>query len=173
LKLVGPWPDPVYEARVRKQIQESGLTDAVQILGKVSDEELHRQYATNQVFCLMSSCESFGIPAAESMCFGTPVVSTNCCAISEVCATAGLFGPVGDAAWTADALDRALTDNQQWQIWSDNAVERAARLTWEKCARAFRKIPELVGESLREEPESEFETGHVADDAFQARLSSH
>ncbi len=152
LKLVGPWPDANYERQIRERIQSSGLSDAVHILGKVSDEELHRLYATNQVFSLMSTCESFGIPAAEAMCFGTPIVSTDCCAIAEICAPAGQFGPPGDPEWTANALDRALTDNEQWQTWSDNAVQRADMLTWEKCATAFRRIPELVGERLRTDP---------------------
>lgn len=148
LKLVGPWPDQNYENKVRELITQFNLTDSVQIRGKVSDEELHRLYATHQVYCLMSSCESFGIPAAEAMCFGTPVISTDCCAISEICQPAGLFGPVSDPEWTADALDTALTDNLQWETWSRNAVDRAEQLRWENCAQAFRRIPELVGQSL-------------------------
>lgn len=49
LKLVGPWPDPDYERQIRDQIQTSGLTEAVQILGRVSDDELHRHYAASRV----------------------------------------------------------------------------------------------------------------------------
>jgi glycosyltransferase involved in cell wall biosynthesis len=144
LKLVGPWPDAQYEQRIRNQIQHDSLQDAVSILGKVSDDELHRLYATSQVFSLMSSCESFGIPAAEAMAFGTPVVSTDCCAIAEVCEPAGLFGPAGDPAWTADALATALTDNAAWSEWSGAACRQAAKLTWENCARPFRGIPSLI-----------------------------
>ena len=120
------------------------LQDAVSILGRVSNDELHRLYGTSQVFSLMSSCESFGIPAAEAMAFGTPVVSTDCCAIAEVCEPAGQFGPVGDPEWTANALEAALTDQKQWQNWSEQARLRAATLTWENCARPFQKIPGLV-----------------------------
>lgn len=148
LKLVGPWPDAAYEQRIRDLIQKFQLQDSVRILGKVSDEDLHRYYATSQVFCLMSSCESFGIPAAEAMAFGTPIVSTNCCAIAEVCEGAGQFGPVNDPEWTANALDTALTDNAQWAAWSQAAIQRAEALTWENCAQAFKRIPELVGESI-------------------------
>ena len=144
LNLVGPWPHPEYEQQIRKQIVDHELQDSVKIHGRVSDEELHRQYATNQVFCLMSSCESFGIPAAEAMCFGTPVVSTTCCAISEVCEGAGLFGPVENATWTAEALEKVLTNNPQWQAYSETARQRAARLTWDQCSQPLLKIPELV-----------------------------
>jgi len=144
LKLVGPWPAASHEQDVRQLIQRLSLHDAVQILGRVSNEDLHRLYGTSQVFSLMSCCESFGIPAAEAMAFGTPIVSTNCCAIAEVCQPAGQFGPVNDPEWTANALHIALTDQQQWQHWSNQARERAATLTWEHCARPFQKIPELI-----------------------------
>lgn len=145
LKLVGPWPDSDHEQQIRQLVQKLSLQDAVQILGRVSNEELHRLYATSQVFSLMSTCESFGIPAAEAMCFGTPIVSTNCCAIAEICETAGQFGPPGDSDWTANALEKALTDRSAWNEWSANARQRAAQLTWENCAQPFLKIPELVG----------------------------
>jgi glycosyltransferase involved in cell wall biosynthesis len=144
LRLVGPWPEPAYEARVRQQIGDRGLAEAVQILGRVSNEELHRQYAVNQVYALASHCESFGIPAAEAMAFGTPVVSTTCCAISEICRPAGKFGPVEDANWFADALQELLTDQQRWQQLSCAARQRAATLTWENCFRPFLKIESLA-----------------------------
>jgi hypothetical protein len=144
LQLVGPWPNVSHEQQIRQLIQALALQDAVSILGRVSNEELHRLYGTSQVFSLMSSCESFGIPAAEAMAFGTPVVSTDCCAIAEVCQPAGQFGPVGDPEWTANALETALTDQKQWQHWSEQARLRAATLTWDNCARAFQKIPELL-----------------------------
>jgi glycosyltransferase involved in cell wall biosynthesis len=144
LKLVGPWPNAAYEQTVEDQIQRHSLADSVRILGKVSNDELHRLYATSQVFSLMSSCESFGIPAAEAMAFGTPVVSTNCCAIAEICEPAGQFGPVDDPEWTAKALEKALTDRAAWENWSHAARQRAAMLTWENCAKPFQRIPELV-----------------------------
>ena len=146
LKLVGPWPHPRYEARVRDQISAQAVADRVEILGRVSDEELHRLYATCSVFCLMSSCESFGIPAAEAMAFGTPVISTDCCAIAEICSGAGLFGPVNDPQWTADALQVALGDNPKWQAWSDQARANASRLTWENCAQAFKEIAKFANQ---------------------------
>lgn len=144
LRLVGPWPDPDYERQIRDQIQRLELGDAVSILGRVSDEELHRQYASNQVFALMSHCESYGIPSAEAMAFGTPVVSTDCCAISEICEPAGDFGPVEDPQWTADALHSLLTDQEKWKRLSGQARRRAQTLTWDHCVKPLLQLPTLV-----------------------------
>ena len=144
LKLVGPWPDSDYEQRIRRQVASLGLESSVQFLGRVSDDKLHHLYATSRVFCLMSGCESYGIPAAEAMTFGTPVISTDCCAIAEICAGAGQFGPVNNPPWTADALQIAFTEKELWRTWSNRARTNAVELTWDKCAKAFLQLPELI-----------------------------
>jgi glycosyltransferase involved in cell wall biosynthesis len=135
LTLVGPWPDLQYERGIRRQIAACGLQDHVTITGQVAKDELHRQYAQSRVFCLMSHCESFGIPAAEALAFGTPVVASAGCAIPEICEGAGLFGPAGDSDWTAQALITMLSDEAAWNTASINARRNAARLRWETTAR--------------------------------------
>jgi glycosyltransferase involved in cell wall biosynthesis len=137
LRLVGPWPDAEYEAKVRSRIEANKLGDVVEVTGQVAKEDLHRAYSQARVYCLMSSCESFGIPAAEAMAFGTPVVAGLDSAVSEVCAGAGLFGPATDAEWTADALARILTSEETWGMYSRQALENASRLRWENSAKAF------------------------------------
>lgn len=141
LSLVGPWPDPMYEKSMRDLVANLNLQDSVTIHGKIEVSELHQMYSRHQVFCLMSSCESFGIPAAEAMGFGTPVVSTDFCAIAEVCEGAGLFGPADDAAWTANALSQLLTDKDAWNAHSDVARRKSAQLTWQQCALPWLGIP--------------------------------
>ena len=48
----------------------------VRVLGRVSDQELASLYQRAWVFCLPSSYEGFGIPYAEAMASGVPVVAT-------------------------------------------------------------------------------------------------
>jgi len=148
LKLVGPWPDAGHRRDVEQLIDQLDLRSRVHILGRVSDDDLHKLYATSRVFCLMSHCESYGIPAAEAMAFGTPVISTDCCAIAEICSGAGDFGPVGDAEWTAAALHKALIDDDQWGQWSAAARARAATLTWDQCAKPLLSIPQYASAAI-------------------------
>jgi glycosyltransferase involved in cell wall biosynthesis len=54
----------------------SMLPDGVEALGRLSDEDLAREYRAAWVFCLPSAYEGFGIPYAEAMTSGVPVVAT-------------------------------------------------------------------------------------------------
>lgn len=140
LSLVGPWADSAYEQSIRQLIAHLQLQDAVTITGRVSVDELHNHYATAQVFCLMSRCESFGIPAVEAQAFGTPVVGSSTCAMKEIGGIGGVFGPPGDPSLTADLLEPLLTDQDHWQNLSENAVSNSQNYVWELCSRPLLRI---------------------------------
>lgn len=145
LRLVGPWPDRLYEASIRQLICLTDLEDYVTIVGKVSKGDLYRHYAQAQVFCVMSKCESFGIPAVEAQVFGTPVVGSSACAMPEVCGPGGLFGPPDDAEGTADLLGRMLEDRGEWEKLSRHARKNASRYRWKACSRPLLAILRLSG----------------------------
>lgn len=135
MQLVGPWPDPEYEKKIRKLVASLGLADKVNFAGFVSREELDGLYAESQVFCLMSRCESFGIPAIEAQLFGTPVICSNVCAVPEICGDGGLFFAPDDVDGIAAALNRLLTNDAEWNRFSVLARRNAEKFSWEICSR--------------------------------------
>ena len=135
LLLAGSWPDPAYERNVRRLVAALGLGAAVEFAGFVARERLDRLYAESRVFCLMSRCESFGIPALEAQLFGTPVVSSAVCAIPEICGAGGWFRAPDDVAGVAAALRTLLADEAEWQRLSAAARANAARFAWRECSR--------------------------------------
>jgi glycosyltransferase involved in cell wall biosynthesis len=116
------------------------LESFVTVTGKVSREELYRHYAEAHVFCLMSQCESFGIPAVEAQAFATPVVGSSTCAMPEVCGEGGVFGEPGQPAQTAELLGEILENPPTWRALSDRARRNAARYRWELCSRPLLKM---------------------------------
>jgi len=144
LKLVGAWPDASYEQEMRALTQSLGIADAVTFIGHVSVDDLYQCYAEAKVFSLMSWCESFGIPAAEAQAFGTPVVSSNCCAIPEVCGDGGIYPEPGDEQAAAAALASLLTDEAAWQAKSDAARVNSERYRWKTCSRPLLKMFDVV-----------------------------
>ena len=135
LRLVGPWSDKAYEMLVREKVAKLGLVPFVTITGGVSRVELYRHYSEAWVYCLMSQCESFGIPAVEAQIFGTPVVGSSTCATPEVCGDGGVYGSPRDVAHTADMLGAMLDDKNRWETFSERARENAARYRWDLCSR--------------------------------------
>jgi len=140
LRLVGPWPDKRYETMVRERIATKGLGDYVSITGKVTKNQLYRHYARAKVYCLMSHCESFGIPAVEAQAFGTPVVGSSVCAMPEICGPGGAFCRPDDTEQTADLLQKLLEDSAHWIAMSDRARKNAARFRWRTCSRPLLKM---------------------------------
>jgi glycosyltransferase involved in cell wall biosynthesis len=135
MKLVGPWPDPAYEALVRERVRKSGLSDHVEFIGYVSREQLHRCYGEARVFCLLSRCESFGIPAVEAEAFGTPAVVADCGAPPEVAGPGGVVVPPGSPLAAAEALAPLLTDPAEWECASLRARANAERFRWTTCTK--------------------------------------
>ena len=143
LVFAGSWPDPAYERKIRGLVAALGLEAAVEFAGFVARERLDRLYAESRVFCLMSRCESFGIPAIEAQLFGTPVVSSTVCAIPEICGAGGRFCAPDDVAGVAAALRILLEDDVEWVRLSAAARTNAARFSWAECSRP---LVDLVAE---------------------------
>lgn len=135
MKLVGPWPDLAYRAQVERRVKEADLAEAVDFIGYVTRDDLHRHYAEARVFCLLSRCESFGIPAVEAEVFGTPAVVADCCAPPEIAGPGGVVVPPGDPVAAADALAMLLTDASAWSRCSERARANAERFHWASCTR--------------------------------------
>ena len=102
---------PENGARVRAR--ELGIADRLNLVGRVSTEELIHLYRRASLVAVPSRYEGFGLPAAEAMACGTPVVSTSAGALPEVVGDAGLLVPRDDpaalASGIASLLDRAAT----------------------------------------------------------------
>lgn len=143
LRLVGPWPDPAYAAGIRRQVARLELVNAVDITGLLPTDELLNCYATARVYCLMSRCESFGIPAIEAQAFGTPVVGSDVCAMPEVGGAGGDYCTPECAASTARLLERMLTDAGHWEEKSCAARANAARFRWSECSRPLLSLLDL------------------------------
>lgn len=137
LVLVGAWPDSAYEQRMRHLVAELSLEPFVDFRGHVPQVELYAAYAESRVFALMSRCESFGIPAVEAQAFGTPVISSNTCAIPEVCGAGGMYPGPRDVEGTAEALAVLIEDDARWEAAAKRARENAARFHWDQCSAPF------------------------------------
>lgn len=87
-----------------------GISDNVTFTDQIDTTELVRQYRLATVTVIPSTYEGFGLPAAEAMACGTPVISTTAGALPEVVGEAGILVPPADVNALAEAI-AALIDN--------------------------------------------------------------
>jgi glycosyltransferase involved in cell wall biosynthesis len=91
----------------------------------VPDEVMPSYYSLADVFVLPSLLEGFGLPLAESMACGTPIVATTAGSIPEVVGDAGLLVPPMNATALAEALQTLLADSELRQMLGARGVKRA------------------------------------------------
>ena len=114
------------EAELWMVCDDAPAADGVKVLGRVSDAELARLYGSAWIFCLPSSYEGFGIPYAEAMAAGCPVVATRNPGAVEVTEN-GRFGVLAEPAALGEAIVRLLSDADERSRLSRAGLERARR----------------------------------------------
>lgn len=68
--------DPAYTAQAEKLTRQLGLSDSVQFLGSLQDDDLVEMLSTSHLFCMPYAYEGFGIGSLEAMAFGLPAIGS-------------------------------------------------------------------------------------------------
>jgi glycosyltransferase involved in cell wall biosynthesis len=124
IRLVGDGPE---RANLEQLAGALGLGGTVEFAGHVSFDELAREYARAQVFCLPSLQEGFGLAFVEAMAAGLPVVACHASSTPELFGDqGGMLVPPGDDQALSTALKRLLDDPQ--------VRDRAGRANRERAA---------------------------------------
>jgi glycosyltransferase involved in cell wall biosynthesis len=92
------------------RVRQLGLETEVLFPGYVKDEEQVLWYQAATAFVYPSLYEGFGIPVAEALACGTPVVTTNVSSLPEAGMGLALCVDSHDAQTLAEALHRVSTD---------------------------------------------------------------
>lgn len=121
---------------VQKLVSNLGIKDYVKFTGEVSTEELAKQYRSAAVVVVPSTYEGFGLPAAEAMACGAPVVATTAGALPEVVADAGLLVPPGDVKALVDSISSLLHNEEKRRSLGEAGHKRVAQnFNWRTAAK--------------------------------------
>jgi alpha-1,3-rhamnosyl/mannosyltransferase len=136
--------------RLRPIARRLGVAERVHFLPAVSEAELVALYRGAACLCHPSLIEGFGLPLAEAMACGCPVVTSFRSAMPEVCADAAAFvDPLSEGA-VVDALRRVVRDAQYAGILRARGLARAAQLSWDRYARGHEALyREVLAEGRR------------------------
>ncbi len=110
------------------------LPPNVRLLGRISDEALFSLMGGAVAFACPSLTEGFGLPPAEAMALGCPVIVAPSGALPEVCGDAAIYAEPDEPAEWAQAI--VMLTNRS-ELRRDMAVcgrTRAASMTWDAAA---------------------------------------
>jgi alpha-1,3-rhamnosyl/mannosyltransferase len=123
---------------------EINCTPGVIRTGVLSHEELAATYRHAQVFAFPSLFEGFGLPVAEAMSFGLPVVTSNVSSLPEAAGPPGLLVNPHDENEIRDALERLMANPDERRQRGEAGREYVKRFTWDRAARQFMDFMEEI-----------------------------
>jgi alpha-1,3-rhamnosyl/mannosyltransferase len=140
LVIAGPagWRDPATLRRL--QCPSPG----VEYLGYVPEADLPGLTAGAAVFVYPSLYEGFGLPVAQAMAAGTPVITSNLSSLPEVGGDAALLVEPRSVAELRSALERILLSPDLRSRLSRSGIQRASLYRWDICARKSWRFFERV-----------------------------
>ncbi|MFN0168316.1 MAG: glycosyltransferase family 4 protein [Bryobacteraceae bacterium] len=134
------WGDPQVLERLH-----SGL-GGVRYLGYVGEDKIPLLNAGATVFVYPSLYEGFGLPVAQAMAAGVPVITSNVSSLPEVAGDAALLVDPRDAGGLAETLERLLESNTLQDNLRQAGLRRAQEFHWKVCARRSLRYFERVAQ---------------------------
>ena len=120
--------------------QSSAYADALALpnityVGSVSDAALKTLYAKAACFLFLSVYEGFGIPVAEAMCCGCPVVCSNASCLPELFGAFACLVNPHDTTAIAAAVKNIVYDEEMATQLREKARKGAVQYSWLSSAK--------------------------------------
>ena len=135
LVLVGRLGDA--SQQIRNAIRSLGLENAVILYGFAAEEELKVLLDKCSVFVSPSSIEGFGLPVAEAMARGAPVVCSSKASLPEVAGDAAVYFGGTEVEDLVLGIERVLDDEGLRRHLKQRGMARAQQFRWKNAIRQF------------------------------------
>jgi len=119
---------------IHEEIEQATREGWLHYLGFVDEAAIPYLYAGAMQVVYPSIYEGFGLPVAEAMACGVPVITSNQSCLPEIAAgAAALVDPDDQQAFT-ETLERCLTDEGWREQARTQGLQTATRYSWDVCA---------------------------------------
>mgnify|MGYP002084415256 FL=1 len=131
LVIIGDGPE---RRQIEEQIERLHLTDRVDVLGLLSQQEIVEHLNESKLFIMSSLAEGLPKVLLEAMACGTPSVLTTACNAEGIIEGVGTAVEPGNSLALANAIEELLSDEERWNRLSKNCLEVAQGYGWETMA---------------------------------------
>lgn len=122
------------QGKVFSSLGFENLPEGVELLGRVSEEELPILYNCATAFVYPSLYEGFGLPILEAMASGVPVVTSNTTSIPEVAGKSAVLIDPKKPEELMNAMKNVITDKYLRENLIGMGLARKEIFSWEKTA---------------------------------------
>lgn len=123
-----------FDPQIDVAIEQNNLQNDVIFPGWIAEVDKPALYKLASCFAFPSLYEGFGLPIAEAMAAGTPVVCSSQPALVEVGGEAILASDPKDTAKMADNLNRILTNEDLRKDLIEKGKAQSQKFSWQKTA---------------------------------------
>lgn len=102
--------------------------------GRVSTDELHSIFGASLALAFVPFFEGFGIPVAEAMSAGVPVICSNTTSMPEVGGSAVLYADPCKIDQITDAMLKLSTDSALRESLIEKGFEQKQKFSWDETA---------------------------------------
>lgn len=102
----------IYNNYLYDLIQKLDLSDRVEILENLNDDEVKEQLSNLDIYISMSEHEGFGIPILEAMAAGVPVLAFSSSAVTETVRDAGLLFSQKNVPLLAELIHKLISTSE-------------------------------------------------------------
>jgi glycosyltransferase involved in cell wall biosynthesis len=148
---IGPLPNSnnenySYYLQLVKMIERYHLRENIVFLGRVSLEELIRNYQLADIFILPSLWEGMPLVVLEAMSCGLPIISTKISGVEDlITAKEGILVEPKNSKQLSNAIISLLEDEKLAKRLGKNARKRIENnFSWEIIASKIKKVYEII-----------------------------
>lgn len=129
---------------IQRALGNTPVRHRLRSVGYVSPAALNVLYSEAQVLCYPSLYEGYGLPVAEAMACGTPVVTSRGSSLDEVGGDAVVAVDPLNTGAIAAALREVLASAELRTDLRGRGLARSAQFTWRKTAETTRDVFQRV-----------------------------
>jgi len=122
-----------------RMITLSPWRDDIILPGSVDHSSLRLYYAAAEALVFVPWFEGFGIPAAEAMRCGTPVILSSSTSLPEIGGDAALFADPGNPEEICGLMIKIATGKKLKERLSAGGIIQSCKFTWENTAESVNR----------------------------------
>lgn len=119
------------------EIQRLQLGERVRVLERVDDATLPAVLRHARLFVYPAFAEGFGMPVAEAMASGVPVITSNTTSLPEVAGPGALLVDPASPEQLAQAMARLIADTELCQRLVQAGLQHVRQFDWQASAAVF------------------------------------